>query len=89
MLNFAPESPARTKMLNVPDTGCTLFGKICAKTNDAPRSLLALDATADADHHRFPLHLDLESSARALCRSCHVTLPLRGSSEAIVGARLG
>src|SRR5262249_38331228 len=54
-----------------------IFGKICAHTKGAPRSLLALDATANADHHRFPLHLDLESSARALGHSCHGTSPSR------------
>src|SRR5262249_46835027 len=52
-----------------------VLGKICAHTKGAPRSLLALDATANADHHRLPLHLDLESSARALGHSSHGTLP--------------
>jgi hypothetical protein len=37
MLNFAPESPARTKMLNVPDTGCTLsLGKYAPKPTTLP-----------------------------------------------------
>ena len=49
-------------MLKVPKKRLdAILEEICAKTNDAPGSLLALDVTANADHYRFPSTLTLKA----------------------------
>ena len=69
-------------MLKVPKKRLdAILEEICAKTNDAPGSLLALDVTANADHYRFPSTLTLK--APHAHSAIHVIKrPLRRSSEA-------